>query len=406
MSITEVAIKRPLLITVVFTCLILFGFMSYNKLNYNLLPKFDIPIVMVQTIYPGASSEEVENSVTKKVEDAVSAIQGVKDIQSSSREGVSIVLIELNQDQNAEQRQLDAERKIKQIIDKLPKEVKEPVVSRFSLDDLPIVQLSASSDLSPVDMYDLMDKKVKPMLTNVPGVAQVNLIGGEQREIEVRLNNDKLAAYNISPAQVQSLIARSGMSFPAGNIESSEGRYSIRMDAKLTNLKELRHLIVRQNPDGSKIELKDIADISNGKAEVNTMSRINGNPGIGVQIVKQTDANTVLVAQGVKQRLKEIKNDYKDIHFDYDIASDQSTFTLSAAHGVMEDLLMAVIIVAFVMIMFLHSFRSSLFVLVAIPSAMIPTFILMWIFGFSLNLMTLMALSLVVGILVDDSIVV
>lgn len=406
MSITEVAIKRPLLITVVFVCLILFGFMSYNNLNYNLLPKFDIPIVMVQTVYPGASSEEVENTVTKKIEDAVSAIQGVKSIQSSSREGVSIVLIELNQDQNAEDRQLDAERKIKQIIDDLPEDVREPVTSRFSLDDLPIVQFSASSDLSPVDMYELMDKRVKPLLTNVPGVAQVNLIGGEQREIEVRLDNSKLSAYNISPAQVQALIARAGMSFPAGNIEGKNGRFSIRLDAKLTHLNELRHLIVRQNPDGSKIELKDIADIVDGKEKINTISRINGQPGVGVQVVKQTDANTVLVAQGIKERLKEIKADNKDIDFNYVIASDQSTFTLSAAHGVMEDLLMAVVIVAFVMVMFLHSFRSSLFVLVAIPSAMIPTFILMWIFGFSLNLMTLMALSLVVGILVDDSIVV
>lgn len=406
MSITEVAIKRPLLITVVFVCLILFGFMSYNKLNYNLLPKFDIPIVMVQTVYPGASSEEVENSVTKDIEDAVSAIQGVKSIQSSSREGVSIVLIELQQDQDAEARQLDAERKIKQIIDNLPEDIQEPVVSRFSLDDLPIIQLSASSDLSPVEMYDLMDKKVKPLITNVSGVAQVNLIGGEQREIEVRLDNQKMAAYSISPAQVQSLIARSGMSFPAGNIESKNGRYSIRMDAKLTNLHELRHLIIRQNPDGSKIELNEIANIINGKAEVNTISRINGQPGIGVQVIKQTDANTVLVAEGVKERLQEIEAEYKDIDFNYVIASDQSTFTLSAAHGVMFDLGLAVIIVAFVMILFLHSFRSSLFVLIAIPSAMIPTFILMWIFGFSLNLMTLMALSLVVGILVDDSIVV
>lgn len=406
MSITEVAIKRPLLITVVFVCLILFGFMSYNKLNYNLLPKFDIPIVMVQTVYPGASSAEVESSVTKKIEDAVSAIQGVKDIQSSSREGVSIVLIELNQDQNAEDRQLDAERKIKQIVDDLPDDAKEPIVSRFSLDDLPIVQFSASSSLSPVDMYELMDKKVKPLLTNVPGVAQIKLIGGEQREIEVRLDNDKLSAYNISPAEVQMLIARSGMSFPAGHIEGKDGRYSIRLDAKLDNLKQLRNIIVRQNPDGSKIKLKDIAHIINGHEEVSTISRINGKPGIGVQVIKQTDANTVLVAQGVKKKLKKIKAENKDINFNYVIASDQSTFTLSAADGVMEDLLLAVIIVAFVMVMFLHSVRSSLFVLIAIPSAMIPTFILMWIFGFSLNLMTLMALSLVVGILVDDSIVV
>jgi HAE1 family hydrophobic/amphiphilic exporter-1 len=405
-SITEVAIKRPLLITVVFVCLILFGFMSYKTLNYNLLPKFDIPMVMVQTIYPGASSDEVESSITKHIEEAVSSLEGLKAINSSSRESISLVMVELNQDADAHAAQLDAERKISQILSVLPEGINEPVVSRFSLDDLPILRMSATSKLSPTEMYDIVDLKIKPLLTNVPGVAQINLIGGVKREIEVKLDNAKLSAYHVSPLQVQQLIARGGMSFPAGNIQSDKGRYSIRLDAKLNNIDILKDIIIREGKNGSRIYLKDIASITDSEAEPTTINRINGHPGIGIQVLKQTDANTVLVAEGIKKKMNEVKERYKDINFDYEVASDQSVYTLAAADAVMHDLFLAIIIVALVMVFFLHSLRSSLFVLVAIPSAMIPTFVLMWLFGFSLNLMTLMALSLVVGILVDDSIVV
>jgi len=408
MSITEVAIKRPLLITVVFVVLILFGFISFNTLNYNLLPKFDIPVVLVQTVYPGASSEEVENSITKHIEDAVSSLEGVKHLNSSSREGISIVTIELNQGMDAEKAQLDAERKIAQIEDLLPpkEDIIAPVVSRFSLDDLPIVKLSATSNLSSSDMYDLVDLKIKPLLTNVPGVAQINLIGGREREIDVKLDNEKMSAYKISPAQVQMLIARSGMSFPAGNIENDNSRFSLRLDAKINNIETLRNLIVREGADGSKVYLKDIASVMDTEKEATTMNKINGQPAIGIEVLKQTDANTVSVANGIKKKLEQIKQEFKSDGFNYIIASDQSIYTVDSANGVIHDLFLAVLIVAAVMVFFLHSVRSSTFVLVAIPSAMIPTFILMYIFGFSLNLMTLMALSLVVGILVDDSIVV
>lgn len=405
-SITEVAIKRPLLITVVFVVLILFGFMSYKSLNYNLLPKFDIPVVLVQTIYPGASSDEVENSVTKHIEEAVSSLEGLKHLNSSSRESISIVTIELNQGVDAEKAQLDAERKISQIMKILPDDVDEPIVSRFSLDDLPIVRLTATSKLSSTDMYDLIDLKVKPLLTNVPGVAQITLIGGTEREIEVKLDNEKLSAYNLNPSVVQTMIARGGMSFPAGNIQNEQSRFSLRLDAKITDIEALKNLIIREDVGGSKILLRDIATITDGQAEAITLNRINGRPGIGIQVLKQTDANTVTVSQGVKKKLEEVKERYKDVDFDYQIATDQSVYTLASADAVMHDLFLAIIIVAAVMVFFLHSLRSSMFVLVAIPSAMIPTFIMMWIFGFSLNLMTLMALSLVVGILVDDSIVV
>ncbi len=405
-SITEVAIKRPLLIVVIFFTLILFGFLSYKSLNYNLFPKFDIPVIMVQTVYPGASSDEVESSVTKILEDAVSSIEGVQTLSSSSQESISMITVELVSGTDAIMAQLDAERKINQIKSNLPEDAKDPIVSRFSLDDLPIISLSMTSSTSSTEMYDLVNLQVKPMLTNVPGVAQINIIGGNEREIDVKLDNDKLYAFGISSSQVMQTIAGSGVSYPAGNIKSAENRFSLRLDAKFKDVNDLRSLILRQNADGSRILLKDVADVTDSQAESTTLNRINGKPAIGIQILKQTDANAVSVSEGVKKRLAEIKESFKSKNFDYEIASDQSIFTLASADAVMHDLYLAIIIVGLTMIIFLHSVRSSLFVLVAIPSAMIPTFILMYAFGFTLNLMTLMALSLVVGILVDDSIVV
>lgn len=406
MSITEVAIKRPLLITVIFVTLILFGFLSYKQLNYNLLPKFEANVIMVQTTYRGASPEEVQNTLTKPIEDAVSAIEGVDQITSTSTEGVSALTITLKQGTDVNDAQRDAERRIDQVRALLPEDADDPVVRRFSTDEIPILRLSISSNLAPADLYQLLDDRVAPMISNVGGVGSVTLIGAQQREIQVVMDNDKLKAYGISPAQVAQAVGANSTTFPAGNVETRADRLSINLDARAGTVEDLRNTVVREGADGSRILLKDVASVMDGLSEATTFNRINGQPGIGMQIVKQSDANAVEVSQGVKKRLAELKTQLADTGFDYRIAIDQSLYTLSSANAVMDDLMLAVLIVGLVMLLFLHSVRSSLFVLVALPSAMIPTFILMYALGFSLNLMTLMALSLVVGILVDDSIVV
>ncbi|MCC6839705.1 MAG: efflux RND transporter permease subunit [Flavobacteriales bacterium] len=406
MSITEVAIKRPLLITVIFTALILFGFLSYKQLNYNLLPKFEANVIMVQTTYRGASPEEVQNTLTKPIEDAVSAIEGVDQIASTSMEGVSAITVTLKQGTVVNDAQRDAERRIDQVRAQLPEDADDPVVRRFSTDEMPILRLSINSKLAPAELYELLDNRVVPMLSNVDGVGSVTLIGAQQREVHVVMDNDKLKAYGLGAAQVAQAVAANSSTFPAGNVESSADRLSINLDARAASVDDLRNTVVRENTDGSRILLKDVANVTDGLTEATTFNRINGHPGIGMQIVKQSDANAVEVSQGVKQRLAELKEQLASTGFDYSIAMDQSLYTLSSANAVMFDLMLAVFIVGLVMLLFLHSLRSSLFVLVALPSAMIPTFIAMYALGFSLNLMTLMALSLVVGILVDDSIVV
>ncbi len=406
MSITEISIKRPLLITVIFVTLMLFGWISYKNLDYNLLPKFEANVVSVQTTYRGASSDEVQSSVTKTVEEAVSSIEGVDRVSALSQEGVSIVTIQLKSGADVTTAQRDAERKINEIRALLPQDADDPIVRKFNTDELPVLRISATSKLSEARLYDLTDNQIKPLLQNVPGVGQVTLIGGNEREIQVQLDNDKLQAYGISSAQVNQVVAGSNSSYPAGNVQTNSTRFSLRLDARTSKVEDLRNLIVRENKDGSRVLLKDVASVTDAQTDPTTINRINGRPGIGIQISKQADANAVEVSKGVKEKLEQIKQQYAAQGFAYEVAADQSVYTLASAGAVTHDLFLAILIVGAVMLFFLHSLRSSMFVLVAIPSAMIPTFILMHLFGFSLNLMTLMGLSLVVGILVDDSIVV
>jgi HAE1 family hydrophobic/amphiphilic exporter-1 len=406
MSVTELSIKRPLLITVIFFTLILFGFISYKSLNYNLLPKFEANVLSVSTTYRGASADEIQSTITRPIEDAVSSIEGVDHINSSSMQGVSSVVIQLKSGISTVTAQLDAERRINKMKATLPDDADDPVVNRFNSEELPVLRLSASANISVTKLYDLVDQQIKPILSNVNGVGSVNLIGGNEREIQVSLDPDKMSAYGISAVQVNMAIANANISFPVGNVESTKSRFSINLNEKLKTVDDLRNLQIAQTKTGGRVLLNDVATVTDAQTEDKMVNRINNKPGIGIEIVKQADANSVKVSELVKAKLEDLKKTYQSQGLDFEIAVDQSVYTLASADAVMHDLMLAVIIVAAVMLLFLHSVRSSLFVLVALPSAMIPTFILMYAFGFSLNLMTLMALSLVVGILVDDSIVI
>lgn len=406
MSLTEIAIKRPLLITVVFTSLILFGLMSYNRLNYELLPKFDFNVITVITTYRGASAEEIENTVSKKVEEAISSIEGVNQITTSSMENASVVTIELLNDVSVEQALADAQRKVDQIITKLPAAADPPRYNKFSTSEFPVLRMGLTANLGSKELYDLVDLQIKPQLANAKGVGQVDLIGAQERQIRVRLDQSKLEAYRLSVAQVAQLINASGLSTPAGNVKSSNFEYSIKYDSKYSDVEDLRNLPLIQYPDGGKVYLKDIGDIIEGEEELVMLTHVNGIPSIGINIMKQSDANAVEVSKGVKERIARLEEQFQSINLKFNIAADQSQYTLESANAVVFDLVLAIIIVSLVMLMFLHSVRSSLFVLVALPASMIPTFIFMYAFGMTLNLMTLMALSLVVGILVDDSIVI
>ncbi|MDX2164368.1 MAG: efflux RND transporter permease subunit [Gammaproteobacteria bacterium] len=406
MSLTEISIKRPLLISTIFIALILFGIISYMGLNYNLLPSFSAGILNVQTAYPGASPNEIESSITKPIEDAISTVEGINIITSTSAQNISSVKIELKSGVNDIAAQQDVERKINQIKANLPEDANEPVVNRFSTDQFAILNLTMTAKMSDKELFELIDKEIKPQISNVQGVGEISIIGGQEREVEVKLDNEKLQAYKLSPKQVFQIISSSNKTYPAGEVSNQDANVSLKLEASLSNIAALNQLVIKDNGSGSKVLLADIATIDDAQQKVKTLNRNNRNSGIGMQIFKTNDANAVKVSDGVKEKLKGLKTAYASKEFNYDIASDQSIYTLASADAVIHDLFLAILIVGVVMLLFLHSLRSSFFVLIAIPSAMIPTFIVMAAMGFSLNLMTLLGLSLVVGILVDDSIVV
>ncbi len=406
MSITEIAIKRPLLVSTVFIVLMLFGALSYTLLSYNLLPKFEANVVSVATVYRGASADEVETNVTKRIEDALSSLEGLDRINSTSQEGSSIVIIRLKNGINTTEAQQDAQRKVQQISNLLPDGADKPIVNKFSTDDAPILQIAVTANMAPTALYDLINDNIKPQLSSVQGVGQITIIGGNEREIQVNVNQVKLKAYGLSIGQVSQAVNAANASYPAGQIETRNAQYSIRFDASLETINRLRDLIVARRPDGGQVLLSDVGEVVDASARPTAINHINAKPSVGVNIQKQSDANAVDVSKQIKARIATIEKQYASEKLSFNIASDQSIYTLASANAVVFDLGLAVMIVSVVMLFFLHSFRSSLFVLVAIPSSMIPTFALMYIMGFTLNLMTLMALSLVVGILVDDSIVV
>lgn len=406
MTLTELSIKRPLLIITAFTALILFGILGYTSLNYNLLPTFETGNISIRTVLPGASPEEIQNKISKPIEEAVSTVEGIDRVTSSSLQNVSSIQVALKSGVSDVQAQQDIERAINQIKSTLPDNIDDPVVNRLSTDNFAILNISATGNISSKDLYLLIDKDIKPKLSSVKGVGQINIIGGQPREIKILLDNSKLQMYGLSAKQVFQTVAANSISIPGGNISGEKENLSITINGDYKQVSPLSEIVLKDNGSGSRVLLSDVATVSDAQQKITTLNRMNNKPGVGIQIFKTNDANAVDVSQQVKDKLNELKKTYKAQGFNYEIASDQSIYTLSSADAVMHDLFMAVIIVGLVMLLFLHSLRSSFFVMVAIPSAMIPTFIVMYAMGFSLNLMTLLALSLVIGILVDDSIVV
>ncbi|QHV97003.1 efflux RND transporter permease subunit [Spirosoma endbachense] len=406
MSVTEIAIKRPTLVVVAFTILGILGFISYKSLNYTLLPKFDASVVTVITTYPGAAAGEVENSVTRKLEDAVSSLENLKNISSTSQEGLSIIQIELAASANPNQALQDAQRKVNAVLSQLPDEVESPTLQKFSTDDVPVIRMGIRANLEATKLYDLVDDQIRTQLTKVDGVGQVTLTGGREREIRIGIDPNKLKLYNLSLAQVTQAVNSANLDYPTGRIETDQAQYAIRLAGKFTDINQIRNAALITSATGTKVVLNDVATVTDGVADATTINRINGRESIGISIQKQTDANAVAISQQVRGILGGIEKQYANIGLKFEITSDSSTYTLASADGVIFDLEFAVVLVALVMLLFLHSIRNAFIVMVSVPASIISVFVPMYVLGFTLNLMTLMALSLVVGILVDDSIVV
>lgn len=406
MNITELSVKRLTIPIVIFTILALAGLFGYTMLNKELFPSMDIPVNAVMTVYPGAAPSEVENSVTKKVEDAVSAIEGIDKIKSYSFESVSMVLIEYKDGVNADLSLQECERKVNAIKNDLPENSEEPEFMKFDLNMFPIMSIASKSNIPDKEFYDLVDKEIKPRLQQIKGVAQVDIIGGNQREIEVKANVQKLEQYGISLLQIKQTIETANVDFPTGKVKDEKNKLIVRLAGKFTNLDQIRNLVIKTTPTGSVVKISDVANVVDGIKKATKNTRINGQPALGLSIQKQPDGNAVNISKEVKEELTKFENEYSAKGLKFIIASDTSDFTKEAVDGVMFDLLFAIILVSVTMLLFLHTFRNLIFIFISIPTSIISTFIFFHLFGFSLNLLTLLALSIVVGAIVDDAIVI
>lgn len=406
MNITEISINRPSLIIVLFSVLALLGIIGYKNLSYELMPDFNQPVVVIRTGYPGAAPDEVETSVSRKIEDALSNLEGVDYLVTKSLPNASVIIANLNYGTDLDQAMQDAQRYIDNIRKDLPADILSPVMSKVSPNDLPIMSVSATSDLPAPVFYQKMKDEYLPQIQQLKGVAEITLLGGEEREIQVKINQEKLNYYRVSLLQVVDAINRAGLDLPAGNVRTDKETNSVRLVGKFNTLDQLRSVQVAMPMPNSPVYLKDVADVADGIREVTSMSRFNGENGIGLLLKKQGDANAVNVSKAVRSAFEKIEKQNVQHGVKFAIADDSTDNTIAAVDSVVVDLMLAVILVSLVMLLFLRSFRNSFIVIVAIPTSLITAFAVMWILGYTLNLMTLLAMSLIIGILVDDAVVV
>jgi HAE1 family hydrophobic/amphiphilic exporter-1 len=406
MTLTELSIKRPSFIIVIFTILIGGGLISYNQLSYELLPDFSPPILTVTTTYPGASPATVESQVAKPLEDALSGLENINEVTTFSLDNASVVLLEFKASADIDVALEDAQRKINNVLNKLPEGAQSPVVAKIEPNASPVLQVSAvASNMDDRDFMELMDDQILPQIKQTKGVAEVIVIGGEKREFRVNVDKDKMKSYGLSMAGINQAISASNVEFPTGKLKDNEEQMTVRLAGKFKTVDDLRNLIVSANGT-STVRLGDVADVEDGSQDQVTVSRFNGVNGIGLRITKQSDANAVDMATATKDKFKDIEKKYSKQGVKFTVATDTSIPTIESVDAVLHDLELAILLVAAVMMLFLHSLRNAFIVLIAIPASLISTFVAMYMLGYTLNLMTLLAMSLVIGILVDDSIVV
>ncbi|HEY7042958.1 MAG TPA: efflux RND transporter permease subunit, partial [Nocardioidaceae bacterium] len=383
--------------------LVLLGAVSYSYLKVDRLPPLSFPIVNVTIQYPQAAAQDVETLVTKPVEDALAGIPGAQTISSTSSEGRSQVRVQFVEGANMDISALDVERRVSRIRGRLPVDAGDPSIAKADPNEFPIMNVALTG--APMDqLRDLATTQLQPALQSVLGVASVNISGGLVREVQVTLDYSKLAAYNLTAQQVATALTSANVTSTVGSYEDSGRLFSMRAIGNFQTPEQMGNLVVAQTTGGP-VLLRDLATVSPGYKDLREIQRINGEDAVGISIVKASDANALQVADDVRAAMAAIQPTLP-AGTRVLIRNDASIFTRASLHAVQFDLMLAVIIVGFITFLFLHSFRNVLIILLSIPTSMISTFLVMFAMGFSLNLMTLMALALMVGILVDSSIVV
>ena len=405
MNLPEFCIRRPVAATMFNLAIALVGTVALMRLPVRELPNIDPPVVSVTTIYPGANAELVEADVTEPLEQEINNIPGIKILRSESREQVSSITVEFNLNRNVDIGSQDVRDRISRVRDKLPDDIKEPIVAKQDADAQEVMWVALSSATrSTLDLSNLAERQIKDRLQVLPGVGGINFGGEKRTSMRIWLDSEKMAARQVTANDIRALLQRENVELPSGLIEGQERSLSILARGRMDHPEQYADLIVR-DLDGSPVRLRDIATVEIGPAVEQTIARFRSKPAVGLGIVKQSDANAVDVAQQVRRELEKIKPSLPaDVHVD--IPYDSSRYVEDAIHEVVVSLLVSFCLVVVLIFLFLREARSTIIPAAAIPISVLGTFGLLYLLGYSVNILTLLALVLAIGIVVDDAIVV
>ncbi len=404
MKLSEVAIKRPVFTVMMMGALLVMGLFSLTSLPVEEFPNIDFPFVVIQTVMKGASAESMENDVSKKIEDVVNQVSGVRSITSSSEEGYSLVFIEFELEKKSYEASNDVREKVAGIRGDLPDEIEEPIVSTYDPSSQPILYIAVSGQRTPKEITEFTKNFIKKRLETVSGVGSVQLIGGSEREINVFLHPDKMESYGITVDDVRNGVAAGNLEIPGGRIDEKTREYLVRVKGRVDRVSQFNDIIVK-NQHGTQIRLSDIATVCDTVVEQRSLSRFRGQNAVSLGISRQSGANVVQIASRSKALIEQLKTELPpDIKME--IVSDNSVYIQDSIHEVEFNIEFGMLLAIIVIFLFLLDIRPTIITGLSIPISLVATFTIMKTLGFTVNMMTLMGLSLSVGILIDDAIVV
>ena len=405
MQLAEVSIRRPVFATVLSLLIVLIGAVSFSRLSVREYPKIDEPVVTVSVRYAGASAEVIESQVTKPLEDSIAGIDAVDVITSISRAEQSQISVRFRLEKDADAAAAEVRDRTSRVRNRLPQTIDEPVISKVEADAFPVIWMAFTSDtLSPLQINDLINRIAKPRLQTVTGVADVRIFGERKYAMRVWLDPDKLAGYRLTTQDVEDAIRRSNLEVPAGRIESQQREFSVTSQTDLIRPAQFGEIVIK-NVNGFPVRVRDIARVQEGAADERSSVRLNGRQAISAGVIRQATANPLDLSKGVRAMIPQLKADLpSDITIE--IANDNSVFIDRSVKGVYTTIVEAVVLVALVIFVFLRTFRASIIPIITIPVSLVGTFALMALAGFTVNTLTLLALVLAIGLVVDDSIVV
>jgi HAE1 family hydrophobic/amphiphilic exporter-1 len=410
MSISDISIKRPIMMSMVLLVFVVFGVLAYFTLSLEMMPEVNIGYVTIRTIYPGTGPREMETQVTKKIEDAVATISKIDRMRSYSMDSVSLVLLVFEIGKNPDVAIQEAKEKIDAVLNDLPEDAQTPIVEKFDIRAEPVLDILLTGKQSLTELYELADKRLKDRFSQVEGVAQVNLVGGQEREIRVELDNRVVFENAISLAQLSQILKIQNLDMPGGQFQQKSQEYAVRLKGQLDNLETMKKMEV---PTAFGIKkLDDIANIRDASKEVrertvyfDNLNKFRESSVVLMSIIKSPEGNTVDMVRGIRERVPEIEKDLP-AGCQLSIVNDKSVFIESSVNDTLGNIYLGILLTGLVLLFFLHDLRSTIIVAVAMPFSIVSTFMLLQISGFSLNIMTLMGLSTSVGILVANSVVI